>query len=85
MGQSQVKIRLDDRLIAQLKQQSSELQISVSALCNRLLENEVLGVDSKLVGMTRVCVRIDRLMCTLRSIEKKSLYRRKKPNDPNQN
>jgi hypothetical protein len=86
MSQSQVKIRLDARTIEQIKQQSSELQISFSALCNRLLENEVFGADSKSVGIARVCVKLDRLLSTLRSIDKKiSISKENHAPNPNQN
>jgi hypothetical protein len=83
MSRSQVKIRLDDRLIRQLKQRSITLHISVSALCTRLLENEVLGGDSNLAEMTTICVKIDNLLSTLRSIDRKISISKDKRNDPN--
>jgi plasmid stability protein len=83
MSRSQVKIRLDDRLIRRLKQRAIALHISVSALCNRLLENQVLGSDSRLTEMTTICVKIDNLLSTLRCIDKKISISKEKRNDPN--
>jgi hypothetical protein len=83
MSRSQVKIRLDNRLIRRLKQRAIALHISVSDLCNRLLGNEVLGSDSRLTEMTTICVKIDNLLSTLRSIDKKISISKEKRNDPN--
>jgi plasmid stability protein len=83
MSRSQVKIRLDDRLIRRLKQRAIALHISVSALCNQLLENQVLGSDSRLTEMTTICVKIDNLLSTLRSIDRKISISKEKRNDPN--
>jgi hypothetical protein len=83
MSRSQVKIRLEDRLIRRLKQRAIALHISVSALCNRLLENQVLGSDSRLTEMTTICVKIDNLLSTLRCIDKKISISKEKRNDPN--
>jgi hypothetical protein len=83
MSRSQVKIRLDDRLIHKLKQRATTLHISVSDLCNRLLGNEVLGSDSSFTEMTTICVKIDNLLSTLRSIDRKISISKKKCNDPN--
>jgi hypothetical protein len=45
MTQTLVQLELDDILLAQLNYRSSPLDISVSALCNQLLEYEILGAD----------------------------------------
>jgi hypothetical protein len=83
MSRSQVKIRLEDRLIRKLKQRAITLHISFSTLCDRLLENEVLGGDSRLAEMTTICVKIDNLLSTLRSIDRKISISKEKRNDPN--
>jgi hypothetical protein len=84
MSQSHVKIRLDDRLIRQLKGQAIDLHISFSSLCNQLLGNEVLGGDPNLVGIAAMCIKLDNLMSTLRRIDKKISIPKQKTNDPHQ-
>jgi hypothetical protein len=83
MSRSQVKIRLEDRLIRKLKQRAITLHISFSALCDRLLRTSFLGSDSRLTEMTTICVKIDDFLSTLRSIDKKILISKEKRNDPN--
>jgi hypothetical protein len=83
MSQSQVKIRLDDRLIHELKVQATDLHVSFSSLCNQLLGNETIGGDPKLVGIATMCVKLDCLLSTLHRIDKKISISKERINDCN--
>jgi hypothetical protein len=66
MTQTLVQLELNDTLVAQLKHRSSTLNISLSALCNQLLEYEVLGGDLNIVAQAILCIKLDDLLSTLR-------------------
>ncbi len=66
MTQTLVQLQLNDTLLAQLKHRSSTLNISLSALCNQLLEFEILGGNRNLVAQAILCIKLDDLISTLR-------------------
>jgi hypothetical protein len=65
MTQTLVQLELNDTLLAQLNYRSSTLDISLSALCNQLLEYEILGGDRNLVAQAILWIKLDNLLSTL--------------------
>ncbi len=69
--QSQIKLRLDDRVIDELKIQAETLNISVTALVNRLLADQLFGGNYNQVGLVTMSIKIDNLLSTARNIDRK--------------
>jgi hypothetical protein len=66
MTQTVVQLELNDNLIAQLNARSSHLNVSLSALCNQLLEFEIIGGDRNIVAQAILCIKLDDLIGTMR-------------------
>jgi hypothetical protein len=69
--QSQIKIRLDDRVMDELKIQAANLNVSVTSLINRLLADQLFGGNYNQVGLITMSIKIDNLLSSIRNIDRK--------------
>jgi hypothetical protein len=69
--QSQIKLRLDDRVLDELKIQAASLNVSVTSLTNRLLTDQLFGGNYNQVGLITMSIKIDNLLSSIRNIDRK--------------
>jgi predicted DNA-binding ribbon-helix-helix protein len=83
MKQRQVNVRLDEDIIDRLKNISKDNNTSFSSLVNELLSNELKCARSNSIGITKICIKFDNLLSTLRNIDRKISISKGKGNEPN--
>jgi plasmid stability protein len=84
MGRTQTNIRLDDDLIVQLKRRARQQKISMTAVTNQILRNGLEGSESNSIASITLLVKLDKLLTTLGSIDRKIRISKEQKNEHNQ-
>jgi plasmid stability protein len=71
MGRTQTNIRLDDDLIAQLKERAHQQNISMTAVTNQILRSGLEGTETNSISSIMLLVKLDKLLTTIGSIDRK--------------
>jgi plasmid stability protein len=85
MGRTQTNIRLDDDIIVQLKKRASQQNISMTAVTNQILKSGLDGTESTSIASITLFVKLDKLITTIGSIDRKIRISKEQKNEPNQN
>jgi hypothetical protein len=69
----QIKLRLDDEVINHLKDQAELHGIPFNTLCQKILAAGATEAEVLIVSPHRLDLQLDRLVTSLRSLEKQSI------------
>jgi plasmid stability protein len=85
MGRTQANIRLDDDLIAQLKKRAHQQNISMTAVTNQILRSGLEASESNSIASITLLVKLDKLLTTIGSIDRKIRISKEQKNEHNPN
>jgi plasmid stability protein len=71
MGRIQTNIRLDDDIVIQLKKKARRQNSSMTAVTNQILRSGLEGTESNSTASITLLVKLDKLLTTLSSIDRK--------------